>query len=521
MPIELQIGLNAIYSYRRLAYTPWHAIAEFVDNSTQSFFNNEAALRAVAPSDERPLNVDIEYSRSEDTIRIIDNAMGMSYSELESAMFVANPPSNTSGRSKYGMGLKTAASWLGNLWTIRTKKLGETTEYTLKVDVQKVAEGHNQLEMEIVEDLAPDLHHTIIEITDLNRRFHTRTISKISDYLSSMYREDFRNGIMSLTWQGTSLSWQELENELLTARDGSRYHKIFDFTIKSEEGVEKPVHGWVGVLEEGSRAKAGFSILHSGRVVKGWPDAWRPESLYGQLQGSNDLINQRLVGEIHLDHFDVSHTKDDILWLGDEEEQIEEKLREHCGDFRKVAKTYRRRKDDQRGPGEVAVRSAVSKLKKELNSPEMATLVTANPLLPETLVEQVVESIKNSVVGKIPETFSAQITDNLIVKGYIDDMSVNDPYLTIDRTNPKEIIIIVNASHPHWNQLSGAAGVLNYLRHCTYDGIAEAQAQDRKSGSARINPDTVKLLKDRLLRIPFELEQDEAEMESEDELLDE
>lgn len=520
MSIELQIGLNAINSYRRLAYTPWHAIAEFVDNSTQSFFNNEEDLRTVASPDQPPLSVDIEYNRHKDTIRITDNAMGMSYNELEDAMFVANPPSNTSGRSKYGMGLKTAASWLGNLWKIKTKRLGETTEYTLTIDVNEVAEGHNQLEMKVVDDLAPHLHYTIIEITDLNRRFHTRTISKISDYLSSMYREDFRNGIMSLTWQETQLGWQELENELLTARDGSKYHKTFNFTIEGEEDVEKPVHGWVGVLEEGSRSKAGFSILHSGRVVKGWPDAWRPESLYGQLQGSNDLINQRLVGEIHLDHFDVSHTKDDILWLGDEEEQVQKKLREHCGDYREVARKYRRSRDDQRGPGEVAVRSAVSKLSKELNSPEMINLVTADPLLPDTLVEQVVASVKISVVDKVPVTFSAQITEDLIVKGYIDEMSANDPYLTIDRTNPKEIIIIVNASHPHWNQLNGAAGVLNYLRHCTYDGIAEAQAQDKKSGSARINPDTVKLLKDRLLRIPFELEQQDSELDEEDELFD-
>ncbi len=55
------------------------------------------------------------------------------------------------------------------------------------------------LEMEVVDDLAQDLHYTVIEITDLNRSFYTRTISKISDCLSSMYREDFRNEIMSLT----------------------------------------------------------------------------------------------------------------------------------------------------------------------------------------------------------------------------------------------------------------------------------------------------------------------------------
>ena len=38
------------------------------------------------------------------------------------------------------------------------------------------------------------------------------------------------------------------------------------------------------------------------------------------------MVNQRLIGEIHLDDFIVSHTKDDILWLGNQEEAVEEGL---------------------------------------------------------------------------------------------------------------------------------------------------------------------------------------------------
>src|SRR5690606_20098608 len=168
-----------------------------------------------------------------------------------------------------------------------------------------------------------DKHYTTAEITRHNRKFHGRTVGKIRDYLRSMYREDFRRGELSLLWQGEKLSWDE--PEMLTAEDGSHYRKDFKFKV---DGLD--VFGWVGVLKKGSRAEAGFSIIHSGRVIKGWPDAWRPSSLYGQIQGSNDLVNQRLVGEIHLDHFEVSHTKDDILWLGDQEENVEKKLLASC-----------------------------------------------------------------------------------------------------------------------------------------------------------------------------------------------
>ena len=42
--MQLQFGLDAIRNYRRLSYKPWYALAEFVDNSTQSYFNNQSVL---------------------------------------------------------------------------------------------------------------------------------------------------------------------------------------------------------------------------------------------------------------------------------------------------------------------------------------------------------------------------------------------------------------------------------------------------------------------------------------------
>ena len=82
-------------------------------------------------------------------------------------------------------------------------------------------------------------------------------------------------------------------------------------------------------------------------------------------------------------------------------------------------------------------------------------------------------------------------------------MLPNDPYLTLDARNNTEVIVIVNQAHPHWSQLKGSEGVLNYLRHCTYDGISEWQCWSKAS---RIDSDTIKLLKDKLLRIPLEIE---------------
>jgi hypothetical protein len=499
MDINFTIGLDVISSYKRLAYTPWYAIAEFIDNATQAYFDSKDVLdNKYLESGEEGLFISITYDKNQENgfIRISDNSIGMSFDDLSRAMHVAQRPPNPTGRSKYGMGLKTAACWIGNYWTVRTKKLGESTEHQVTIDVNKIAKGDNGLDYRPLNNRPIDDHYTIIEITDHNREFHGRTLGKIRNYLRSMYRDDFRNGYLILEWQGERLSWQE--PEMLESVDGSLYKKDFAFEIGG-----KFCRGWVGILRHGSRADAGFSILNSGRVIKGWPEAWRPSSLYGQIQGSNDLINQRLVGEIHLDSFDVSHTKDDILWLGNQEEEIERLLLVHCGDYREKAKIYRKRSEDARGPSEVEVQVALDEVRNELQSPEKVDKIELVYVPPAEVISQAKEKLVEDVTEKRIETFRASI-GSLLVKVFIaSELSINDPYVLAESTKDSEIIVIVNSSHPHWNQLKASEGVANYLRHCVYDAIAEWQARKRVS---RIDPDTIKTLKDQLLRVSFEME---------------
>ena len=194
-PIQLELGLSVIQSYKRLSYTPWHAIAELVDNATQSYFNNQDALDEAFSSAGESHCIGVVYEREgAGLLRVSDNAMGMSYDELTNALKVGFPPENTSGRSKYGMGMKTASCWIGNTWTVRTKRLGETTEHRVNVDVNKVASGDNDLAYFAVTGRPEDQHYTVIEVRDHNQVFRGRTIGKIKDFLRSMYRQDLRRG---------------------------------------------------------------------------------------------------------------------------------------------------------------------------------------------------------------------------------------------------------------------------------------------------------------------------------------
>ena len=128
--------------------------------------------------------------------------MGMSYEELDYGLRIGARPAISSGRSQFGMGMKTAACWIGNHWTVRTKRLGDTVEHTVEVNVERVADGMNDLPHTQIDGKSPDDHYTLIEIRKHNREFRGRTIGKIRDFLRSMYREDLRTGILKLLWNG-------------------------------------------------------------------------------------------------------------------------------------------------------------------------------------------------------------------------------------------------------------------------------------------------------------------------------
>ena len=510
MPINIEIGLNAIASYRRMNYEIWYALAEFVDNSTQSYANHKGELDEAYERDSEGLEVRITYERGgvEPMLRVVDNAMGMDYDELQHALRIANPPANPSGRCRYGMGMKTASCWIGNRWTIVTKKLGETNEYTVEVDVEKIEGGDPELKTTTVENVDPTEHYTRLEIFDHHRVFKGRTIGKIKDYLKSMYRQDFRSGALELFYNDEKLGWEEFESRLRRNRAGELFKSEFSFEIDG-----KTVHGWAGILDRGARSDSGFSILHADRVVAGWPDAWRPERIFGLNR--NDLINQRLLGEIHLDEFEVTHTKDNIQWYGDEEEQVERELKKQIANLISTARTPWKDQKDARGPSAGEVDIAIAGLRDELLSPEMVDKISITVLPEEGALSATLERIAEPVKATRQPDIRA-VLDRIEVWVYIvsSDFGPSDPYVVCEAGQDGKIIVMINLRHPHVRNIEGEQGLVNYFRHCVYDAVAEWQAQRIRS---RLDPNTIKMLKDDLLRVSFQMEQHASQSEEGDE----
>ena len=95
---------NKIYgTFARLNYKPWYAVAEFVDNATQNFFEH---AQEIADADGQALlDINLSYSPSSNDLLIRDNANGMDLDELTRAMKISTPPPDTSGRSEFGLDL--------------------------------------------------------------------------------------------------------------------------------------------------------------------------------------------------------------------------------------------------------------------------------------------------------------------------------------------------------------------------------------------------------------------------------
>lgn len=89
---------SSVYAtYKRLSYQPWTAIAEFVDNSTQSFYDHKDELMSLKYS--KGLRITIDYITNEpggDRIEIYDDAYGMEWCDFQRAIILDRPPDRKS-----------------------------------------------------------------------------------------------------------------------------------------------------------------------------------------------------------------------------------------------------------------------------------------------------------------------------------------------------------------------------------------------------------------------------------------
>ena len=500
-------------TYPRIDYKWWFALAEFVDNSTQSYFDHKREVdEALKESNDAFC---VEITRDDDLVRITDNAFGMDMEALDRAMNVATPPPTPKGkklgRSRYGVGMKTASGWAGRYMEIRTTMLGSGKEITIKIDWDKINVGEEELE-ETIREVPKNTHGTTIQLSGLYDQAQGNTVATMKRYLRSIYRIDIREKKMILKWDSDPLEGYSIAGDDFQLKpDNTTWTKEFDSKLSKSN---KRVNGWFGVLKKGSagRSKAGISIFHNDRMVEGWPDTWRPSLIYGGEDGlgSNSLINQRLVGEIHLDDFEIAHTKDGIRWRTGEESDVAKLIDEEVSDLIKQAKkTYKEIGKDPKGRKKI-FKQAAATLKDELEENQGAfvdkiQMIETVPPISSDKQKEVNSVIVNQAANKKKAEWTIDL-GHYEIRLYLENNGDDRPYYVNDVSEDSvtTVFVVVNLDHPHYENNDDELSLLN-LRHVVIDAIAEYAASRLK----RSDHTTVNTMKDGFLRLEWEVRQDE------------
>lgn len=326
--IQPQAGVIGVFS--RLNYKPWYAIAEFVDNSTQSFYSHQEELLSAGIN---KLNININYNTELDILTITDTAYGMEIEDFQRAVKIDSPPENKDGRNEFGMGLKTAASWFGNIWSVKSTQLDSNKQYFTEINIPELREKNLNSVKIHVSNVSPEIHGTQITIKDITKKIGSpRTKSKIVELLKSMYRRDLNNGLINIMYDGVPLIFDEYN--CLSFRN-KIWRKDLDFVF-TFDGTTHYVKGFVGILANGGFGRAGFALFRRGRVVIGGEELnYKPDEIFGQAQST---ISHKLFGELDLDDFPINQAKDGFVWDDGLEEEFILALKKQIKEYIDIAK---------------------------------------------------------------------------------------------------------------------------------------------------------------------------------------
>ena len=109
-------------------------------------------------------------------------------------------------------------------------------------------------------------------------------------------------------------------------RDPQSVPRLWRKNIDFDFGEGLSVSGFAALRDPGSFAKSGFALFRRRRLIQGSADeGYKPGLIFGQ-PGSHRAL--RLFGELHLEGFEISHTKDGFRW-DENEHPFLELLKDH------------------------------------------------------------------------------------------------------------------------------------------------------------------------------------------------
>lgn len=509
--VEIRPGIGLYALFPSLRYSPWVALGEMVDNSIQSYLEHKAELLAIH-GETYKLRIDINYSGGDNpTIQLLDNAAGIFTKDIARAFTPAMPPTDKSGISQYGIGMKSSACWYANYFTVRTRALNEPIIRTVIFDIPKIIrEEIYNLEIEKELESNPKIHGTRIIMRELNQPIPVAgAASRLRSYLRSMYRDFLRTGELILTINGEvqePLTYNWLKAPYWPSDKGpideQSYEWFKEFEIELNEShvasnaAELPpkIRGKIGILEKGDTKKAGLALLWRRKVVQGAgnladspDDLYRPGVIFG---GANSFERQRIIGEIDVSELRVTSFKDSVVWQQGQEEEALKKIKivlnENPNPIIKMSRNFR-----------ATDNSKQSKIKLQDSLAEVVE-TTTRALVDSDASDKLGNDFENLFAKETPEPprtdemkveqgrirLIPQFNSDIVLE--VKDQGDDPSWLRVKQDADKKWIITMNREHPFMNSFTVANpdSIDPVLRIALAIGIAEVQGMSSGFESA-------------------------------------
>ena len=216
--------------------------------------------------------------------------------------------------------MKSAACWFAETWSVRSKAINESVERTISFDIRHIVDNKIESLNTETRTVDPATHYTVVSLRGLHHPPQGRTLGKIKEHLASIYRMFLRDNRMTLQFNGDFLNY--VSPAVLTAvpytspgvadQGADAQPVVWKKEINLDFGEGQRVAGFAALREVGSTLLAGFALFRRNRLIEGsYDETYRPSYIFKQ---TNSYPYQRLFGELHVEGFEVSHTKDGFRW---------------------------------------------------------------------------------------------------------------------------------------------------------------------------------------------------------------
>lgn len=381
--VEIRPEADSLKIYSGLTYTPHYAIGEFIDNSISSAMQNINQLKELH-GNEYQLQVDVLVDKKDNSLVIVDNAAGISSSDIQAAIKTGRKKADKRiGLGVYGVGMKASAFWFGTQLKIQTFPAEENVGWEVVIDVSGSEEVENVTQVrKIQKSMASG---TIITVSNLRDGVtKPSAMTKTKGFLASIYRDYVglheHQGVIldcKITFNRDGLKYTTpplLEAAFWPSQDGPIANgevKIWKQSVSIELSSGKEITGWIGILKGMSRFSSGLTLFYNQKAITGaglsgdfenaggdsTSGKFKPAKIFGQ---AGSKLDQSFIGEFDVTALGKTITTDKPNWSEDEQDEFVSELLAQikAGEqsTHEMAKNFKRRAGTRSTPTENEIR---------------------------------------------------------------------------------------------------------------------------------------------------------------------